>query len=57
MRDAIIDIAALAGLALITIGVWQISPPCALIVLGSLLFGGAVNGARRHGNHDINPEA
>ncbi len=41
------DFIGVAGIALVTVGVWLVSPPAALIVLGCVLVGVAVVGARR----------
>lgn len=41
------DAAGVVGAALVTVGLWQVHPPTALIVLGVLCLALAVSGARR----------
>ena len=41
MIELVRDFMALAGLGLVTYGIWMLFPPAALIVLGGLLLAGA----------------
>ena len=47
--ELILDAAALAGLALLTVGLWWLSPGVALAVLGLLLLMAGVVGFVRRG--------
>lgn len=41
------DVAAVLGLVLVSFGAWQVYPPAAFIVAGTILTGIAVFGVRR----------
>lgn len=46
-RNAIVNVSALGGVALLVSGVWEIHPSSAMIVLGVILLAVAVIGGRR----------
>lgn len=46
-RTLILDLSGLAGLASLSVGLWWVYPPAALIVSGAILLALAVFGASR----------
>lgn len=46
MRDAIFDLMAVAGLALVGVGLWQVYPPASLMVVGGLLLAASWSASR-----------
>lgn len=46
-RDRLVNGLGIAGLALLSVGLWALSPAWALVSVGGLLVGFAIAGARR----------